>query len=337
MRTAPDAVSFASPQAWTDILANRPGKSQFLKDPTWWQKIPGQPHDNVVTAIDIAKHAQVRRLLAPAFSARALRGQEPVLQKYVRLLVERLQAKVLESGTEANIDITPWLNFTPFDIFGDLGLGESFDCLENSRYHPWIELIFGSLRFVTCIAAARYFPLVEFLLLKCIPASLQKEAEGHRQQIADKVDRRLSWEIQRPDIMSYLIDENGKAALPHGELIANFEILTTAGSETSATILTGIISHVVDQPDSLAAVTQEIRNAFKENGEVTLDSVRDLKYLNAVINEGLRYCPAVPWMLPRIVPDGGETICGEYIPGGVSQRKHWFNALQVTDRFTAMM
>ena len=76
-------MSFASPQAWNDMFANRPGKPQFLKDSVWWQRIPGQPHDNIATAIDPAQHSQIRKIFAPAFSARALRAQEPVLQKYV--------------------------------------------------------------------------------------------------------------------------------------------------------------------------------------------------------------------------------------------------------------
>ncbi|KAJ5107780.1 cytochrome P450 [Penicillium angulare] len=317
VRTAPNEVSFSSGDAWTDIFATRPDNRQFLKDPLWWAKPPGKPN-SLLSAISPSHHAGIRKLLSPAFSSRALRAQEPVLQKYVNLLVERLREQIVQGGTETELDIAPWLNYTAFDIFGDLGLGESFDCLQNSRYDPWISLVFNSVKAVSFISATRYYPLIEFLLKKCIPASLSKKAERHQQQIAEKVDRRLSWEVQRPDVMSYLIDEDGKVAWSRGELDATFQILTTAGSETTATVLTGIICYLVNNPDKLAIVTDEVRQELQGSEDVNLVSIRRLTYLNAVINEGLRLCPPVPWMLPRIVPEGGEVVCGKWLPAGTS-------------------
>ncbi|KAJ5647415.1 cytochrome P450 [Penicillium lividum] len=324
VRTAPDEVSFASGDAWTTIYANinRTEHRQFLKDPLWWRKPPGKP-DSLLSAISPPKHARMRKILSPSFTPRALRAQEPYLHKFTNLLVERLREKVERSteennGTETEIDIAPWFNFTTFDIFGDLGFGESFDCLQNSQYHSWIELLFNSVKAASFLAAARYYPLVEFLLKKCIPASLSKKAVQHQQQIVEKIDRRLSWELQRPDIMSHLIDDNGQVAWCRGELDATFAMLTTAGSETTATVLTGILCYLVNEPDKLAIVTREVREAFSSSADVTLSSAQDLPYLKAVIHEGLRLCPPVPWMLPRIVPEGGEVICGKWIPGGTS-------------------
>lgn len=263
----------------------------------------------------------MRKLLSPAFSQRALRAQEPLLHKYVNLLVERVREHTVDaSGSKGTgiIDIAPWLNYTTFDIFGELGYGESFDCLQHSRYHPWIKLIFNSVKAAAFVSAARYYPLIEFLLLKCIPASLQKKALSHFQQIVDKVDRRLSWELQQPDIMSHLIDEKGQLIWTRGELDATFSILTTAGSETTATVLTGVFNYLVRNPDKLDIVTNEVRQNFQNLDSITIDAVKDLPYLKAVISEGLRLCPPVPWMLPRKVPGKGEMVCGYWIPGGTS-------------------
>ncbi|KAJ5672587.1 cytochrome P450 [Penicillium longicatenatum] len=322
VRTAHDEVSFASGDAWTAIYANtnRSDNRQFLKDPLWWKKPPGKP-DSLLSAISPAKHARMRKMLSPSFTPRALRAQEPMLQKFTSLLIERLREKVENNTEEASnasveIDIAPWMNYTTFDIFGDLGFGESFDCLQNSRYHSWIELLFNSVKAASFLAAARYYPLVEFLLKKCVPASLSEKAAKHQQQIVEKIDRRLSWEPQRPDIMSYLIDDKGQVAWDRGELNATFAMLTTAGSETTATVLTGILCYLVNEPDKLALVTNEARQEFSNSADVTLSSVQNLHYLKAVIHEGLRLCPPVPWMLPRLVPEGGEVICGKWIPGG---------------------
>jgi cytochrome P450 len=215
------------------------------------------------------------------------------------------------------LDIAPWFHYTTFDIFGDLGFGESFDCLQHSRYHPWIALLFNSVKAASFVVATRFYPLVEFILLKCIPPSLKKMQKDHYQQIVDKVQRRLHWELERPDLMSYVIKETNGKQMSMGEINATFMVLTTAGSETTATVLGGIVNYLVNSPDKLNCVKAEVRRNFATLEQLTLDALQDLPYLNAVINEGLRLCPPIPWVLPRLVPTGGDTVCGVWLPGGV--------------------
>jgi cytochrome P450 len=44
----------------------------------------------------------------------------------------------------------------------------------------------------------------------------------------------------------------------------------------------------------------------------------NMKYLQACLDEGLRIFPPVPVTLPRIVPSGGDVVCGKLVPEGVS-------------------
>lgn len=311
-------MTFASREAWGDIHQPRANHQPFLKDPLWWSSQPGHP-DSIINAIDPEVHSRIRKALAPGFTPRALRSQEPFIQRYVSLLVERLQEQA-PSSLSFEIDISPWFNYTTFDIFGDLGFGESFECLEKSTYHLWIALLFNSVKAAGFIVSARFYPWVEFMLMKCIPPSLKQVQKDHYNQIVEKVNRRLNWELDRPDLMSHVLPKAGEGGLSHGEICATFMVLTTAGSETTATTLCGAVNYLMAHPEKLTLLSTEIRSSFRNMEQITLATLQDLPYLNAVIQEALRLCPAIPWVLPRRVPAGGDTVCGFWLPGGVSSR-----------------
>ncbi|TVY84721.1 Versicolorin B desaturase [Lachnellula suecica] len=319
VRVAPNEISFAHMDAWSDIFQGRPGHLPFLKDPVWWAKVPEHP-ESLITAINPEIHARIRKVLSGGFTQRALRAQEPIVQKYVGLLIERLRGLVVvdDSGS-AVLDIVPWFNYTTFDIFGDLGFAESFDCLQDARYHPWIALLFNSVKAFSFGVAARFYPLIEFILMKCIPKSLKKMQSDHFQQIVGKVQRRLNWEVERSDLMSHVIKHNNeKEEMSHGEIQATFMVLTTAGSETTATVLSGTLNNLISKPQMLSTLTKEIRGEFAKEADMTLDALCELPYLNATIQEGLRLCPPIPVILPRVVPEGGDFVCGMWLPAGTS-------------------
>ena len=87
-----------------------------------------------------------------------------------------------------------------------------------------------------------------------------------------------------------------------------------AGSETSATMLSGTTVLLIKNPDKRQKLIEEVRGKFKTPSEITLEKVNRLHYLMAVVNEGLRMYPPVPTGFPRIVPKGGDLISGHWVP-----------------------
>lgn len=70
--------------------------------------------------------------------------------------------------------------------------------------------------------------------------------------------------------------------------------------------------------DVLDKVVQEVRTTFKSEDEIDLISVNGLDYMLACLKEALRQYPPVPLGLPRVVPKGGGTIAGNWVPQDVS-------------------
>ncbi|VBB78439.1 Putative cytochrome P450 pisatin demethylase-like [Podospora comata] len=323
LRIAPNELTFTHPSAWNDILQSHHGRPPFPKDPTWWtaQRVHTE---GLLTALNHETHARMRKALTPGFTTRALRSQEPIIQRYVNLLVERLSEMIdsPSSGEEENkgvakaeVDISPWFNFVTFDIFGDLAFGESFHCLENNKYHPWVAILFHTPAMATKVAAARFYPWLEFVLFKLIPPSLRKMQQDHWGQVVERVARRMNYEVEREDIMSPILRGNTKNEMSLDDINGSFMALVIAGSETTATALTGMMNYLVQNPQYLRKVTDEVRGLGDDGREITLDSLRELKWLNAVLTEALRLCTPVPWILPRQVPDAGGVVAGVTLPG----------------------
>lgn len=133
----------------------------------------------------------------------------------------------------------------------------------------------------------------------------------------EKVHRRLNLETGRQDIMSPVIKGNDEKGMSISEIGNTFNILIVAGSETTGTVLSGVTNNLTRNPTCLAKLVNEVRFTFKEEKDITFAALRELSYLNAVIQEGLRICPPTAGGLPRLVPEGGDTVCGLWFPAGV--------------------
>jgi cytochrome P450 len=290
VRIAPDEISFARPEAWQDIYSNVPGRPAFPKSALWHGAAAGRPQ-SVLNAIDIKVHSRFRRAMDPAFTDKAVRMQEPIILSHVQRFISKLDELASSSSNGGIIDIMRWLSFVVFDEIGDLGFGEPFGCLESSEHHPWCSMIFTSLRAATYRVTLRYYPALNWIMSFAIPQSVVKKGMEHYKMSVDKINRRLSLEKDRPDLVSMIkMDDEGTNGLTHPEMMATSSVLIVAGSETSITVLSGTTNHLVRNPDKMALLAAEIRGAFKSEADFTLPALGRLPYLDAVLNEGLRMC-----------------------------------------------
>lgn len=135
VRVHPDELSFIGSSAWRDIYLARPE----LPKPTFGVLETPNGVPSIVTIPDPDTHGRQRKIIGHAFSDRALREQEYILQRYSDLLVTRLQHQIKGVKDAQQVNIFDWYNFTTFDVLGDLCFGDSFHCLEEGDNHPWVS------------------------------------------------------------------------------------------------------------------------------------------------------------------------------------------------------
>lgn len=325
VRLAPDEVSFAKQEAWYDIYEPHHGQKAFPRSPVLFAASPGQV-DSILTVPDNEDHTRMRKLLNIAFTKKALKAQQPIIERHAELFIDKLRteatAQLTVSGVQDQsvvINIVDWINFFTFDVMGDLVFGESFNCLSDGAYHEWVHLLFANFKSLTFAVAARYYPALEFIVMRLMPKRMLQEVYDHIQHAEDRIHIRLNYEKQRGDFMTPVIEHNQDFQLMSlKEIEATYSALTIAGSETTGTALAGIANQLIQSAPVLAKLVAEIRGAFPQESNITIAAVKDLPYLNAVISEGLRMCNPVPAGLPRITPQGGGTVCGVWLPRQVS-------------------
>ena len=83
------------------------------------------------------------------------------------------------------------------------------------------------------------------------------------------------------------------------KLESNSMILIIAGSETTATLLSGVTYLLLTNPQALATLTKEVRSAFQSEDDININSVSRLTYMLACLNEALRMYPPVSCFLLR--------------------------------------
>jgi cytochrome P450 len=200
---------------------------------------------------------------------------------------------------------------------GDLTFGEPLGLLEKSDYTPWVALIFMALKFGTYLRALKAFTIFRAFIEFLGPRTLGAKRNAHFAYSTDQVNKRLEVKTSRPDIWGLVLRQ---AELGRGlslkEMHSNAALFMGAGTETTATELSGLLYLLLQNPEKMAKLTRALRSAFQYDGDITMDRLSQIPYIYACIEEGLRVYPPVPIGLPRRVPASGSNICDTLIPGG---------------------
>lgn len=312
MRTGPNELSFIDPRAWRDIY----GRTS--------REYPKHYPTNIglstkkITLAGEKDHARYRRALLPAFSNNALLEQERLIRVYADLLVDKL--RMVADGSQPT-DMNCWFGRATFDIIGDLTFGKALNGLAEGRSNAWLDNIASMIRSMPKLATISSLPLIGGLLIHLLGPMIQQSKRRHLEHVAELADDRIYGGEKPPshrgDLMDHLLQSRGTPyEMTNEEIVVNADLLMVAGSETTASLLSGLTFWLLKTPRSYWLLTDEVRRAFSDDEEITLAAMRTrLPYLDACIKEALRLFPPVPISLMRRIPDGPPVeIAGVSVP-----------------------
>ncbi|KAL2070695.1 hypothetical protein VTL71DRAFT_13721 [Oculimacula yallundae] len=304
----------------------------------YFDKVPGYlfPGDeHTLLGAPNELHRNLRRALGHAFSEQAVREQEGVVLKQMEILMDQL---TLRAKSGEALDVVKWcvstgpllimyilwMNFSFFDITGELTFAKSFASVETGIEHPFIKNFFESTlgsAYSRLLTKYPYLAIPFGMLLgrKQINTAIALEAEN-RQMVAEMTISRLELGEEpasgQRDFTTYMLKKNreGEQSMSNENILANTGILIIAGSETTSSAMSFFFYISSLNPDRKQILQDEICSSFSDESSMNFTSCSQLTYLQACIEETLRMFPPASETPPRISP--GAEVGGTFIPQG---------------------
>ncbi|KAL2795454.1 cytochrome P450 [Aspergillus keveii] len=278
-------------------------------------------------------HTEQRRIVNNLYSMSSILNSEQYIDSCTKTLTKSLDGLAAEQ--ETIVDLSKLLNMYTFDVLGELFYGKSFDMVAQRKDVGDFGKSIESLLPIFAVGGTLPSYLTGlYLMYKITFSSSLRGAITATKNIAvasEEAIARRSHELDnnsndKPDMLRRMLEttaeRGGKADFTRRHVHVESQVALFAGADTTSTALTTIFYYIFHNPTAYKTLLAEIDAAytagiFDASTPISYkDSTSALPYLKACVNEALRLHPGVAFHLPRVVPAGGATIAGVYIPAG---------------------
>ncbi|XP_058236763.1 cytochrome P450 3A27-like isoform X4 [Hemibagrus wyckioides] len=272
--------------------------------------VNGPLHDALTFVAD-EDWKRIRSVLSPSFTSGRLKEMFGIMKSHSHSLVKNLQ-KVSERGESA--DIKEFFGAYSMDVVTSTAFSVDIDSLNNPK-DPFVTNV---QKMLTCnylhpliIASAMFpfiAPVVEKMDFGFFPTAVTDFFYASLQKI--KSERVAKDNKKRVDFMQLMIDsqksetddlnnkETNKGLNDH-EILSQSMTLIFAGYETSSSTLSFLFYNLASNPEAMKKLQKEIDETFPNKAEVDYDTVMNMDYLDATLNESMRLYPVL-FRLERI-------------------------------------
>lgn len=314
VRVGPNHLSVDGTVGWEPIYASgRGSKTECEKQKGFFAPFD---KDSLINASK-SVHRRLRKALMPGFTPTSLRRRGHVVENYTDVLLDQF-GKLAES--KETFDIGKWLNMATFDIIVHLVLGIRFRCLEKGEYQEWSSMLphhFRAAALRRCFS--EYPPLYAVIETLGLSTDVKKEAElfgGIHMTVAGALQQDSDARIADALISDVSLDgDDAGSRISSEEFATSCITILLAGSETTATTITGLTYFLHHNPEKKKRLQEEL-SFFADKSGINNETVRNLAYLNGCINETMRLYTPITDPPPR---ETKSVVLGDTpLPDGVS-------------------
>ncbi|KAL8838459.1 MAG: hypothetical protein Q9170_002134 [Blastenia crenularia] len=307
VRIGPNMVSFSNPKAIPVVYPMRPGfpKSDFYVTLRPYTRRGGALHA-VFNTTDEKLHKEIKSPIAPMFSMTNTTSFEPLVHDVLKCIMDQWDRRFAAKGVifdlghtgrklpKRRLRIRSWL------------LLSSFLDDPNSLARLYEEESIGRLD------SADPPPAASLSILGFVANAIHERKEKLTNQ-----EYRSRSDTEKKDFLTRFIEvQESNAGIPAWAPTAWTFSNVIAGSDSTGSVMRTVMLNLLTYPHTLSKLYDELRFSDLSHLFPKYSEVRDLPYLDACVQEGARMHP--PFALPfeRVVPDGGVTVLGHYLPTG---------------------
>ncbi|KAI9028880.1 cytochrome P450 [Phycomyces nitens] len=313
VRVGPNTISVSDKGMLKQVLS-----TEDLEKGPVYSILQNPGNESMFDARDKSYHKNNRRMFSPAFSVKYINSIEPIMRTCTETMARKIDSEIKRTkgdGEFGTVDL--WLLFQclALDVIGESGFGTNFKTIEEDDHaipkclkenmngaayfvsHPWITLLIAITGFMTIT------PLATHML------------EIVRDRVEGKTKR-------REDILQIIIDneraKNGDKPLDIMRIARSTVMFVIVGSETTSNTTGFAIIELCRSPEAMKKLRDEIDAIEMPEGEVTFhqDQLKNLPYLNAVLNETLRLDSITAAGLERIATQDSVLGGSLFVPKG---------------------
>ncbi|XP_068134766.1 cytochrome P450 4V2-like [Hyperolius riggenbachi] len=271
-----------------------------------------------------------RKMITPTFHFAILAEFLEVMNEQSKILVDKLKTRAGKGSFNCFMDIT----LCALDIICETAMGTKIQAQDNSdsdyikaiyemsdiihrrQKMPWLWPDFVYSRLQVGKTHDKNLKILHAFTDKTIlerAEELKKEAaDSDRQEESNKTKKRSAF----LDMLLKARDEAGNA-LSYMDIREEVDTFMFEGHDTTAAALNWSMFLLGSHPEVQAKVHQELDEVFGQSDRpVTMEDLKTLRYLEAVVKEALRIYPSVPFFARTITEDC--MIRGFHVPKGVN-------------------
>ncbi|XP_061401522.1 cytochrome P450 6a9-like [Musca vetustissima] len=241
----------------------------------------------------------MRQKLTPNFTSGKIKAMIPIIRKPATEFVQVLEEEILK--TNGILNIPDFMNRFTSDITGSCSFGLEINSLRQSEceFRNMCHKALGQHRYGLLGYFVRLcFPKLSHRLH--IKETLPEVERFFIDLVKDTVAYRENNSVRRNDFMDMLIDlKNGADGLSLKEVAAQAFLFMLAGYESTSSTLTYALYELAQNQEVQEKARHEVMEVLRRhNGSLGYECLRELVYLEQIMQETLRLYP-IGYVLTR--------------------------------------
>lgn len=226
-----------------------------------------------------------RQMISPALTGNRLKAYNPIILQSCERLKEHL-TKVCKDHPKDGVNIKELSMMYTLDIIaaGIYGV-DSGNFTENhpTEMFKLTEGLFNeSLSFLLYTTVISMFPkLMKYVNVSFFDAKVGKFFVNVLEQ---SVKQKEKSGVLGQDFLSFLMELTNKIPMSSTKMTAHTMAFLIDGFETTACLITNVLLYIGRHSECQEKIIQESEDNLDENGVLNLETINDLKYLDAVFH-----------------------------------------------------